>query len=330
MRARVLLAAVVASIGLLPVLVQGPVKGAEACWGTGVLNTPALQYALLGTPNSGPINGAPGLCSGGLGPAVIGGYITGNCDSAQGVMSINSRSASFVVIGRTITFTGPSWYGTGEWEAALGQSCLPPASASQFQITFAVTDTALPPTTIGTIPSVTVPTTSSTTSTSIPVPPLGGGAATNSTGCLGTPLHETTTPVYSKLTTYQPNPTTTYVCVRVADTPTGNGYGGRLEITTGGGGLPNPGLPTTDGDFDECGVAPNNSAPGPKPLVKGATAGVAYEVGIYQGPGVSGTGEAWVCLGAGPAQHRVRVPTGGTGLPGLPNVVWRPDTGTPG
>jgi hypothetical protein len=312
MRARVLVAAAVASMGLLPILGQGAARAAE-CVGTGVVNTPALQWSMLGTPNSGSLSGSVGGCS-------VSGNISGSCDNAAGNMSLNGRGTSFVIIGTTIHFTGSQMFGSGRWEPVVGQSCSPPSSATQFQLTLVVSDTTPPTVTVPTIPSVTVPT----------IPPLGGGPASNSTGCLGTPLHETSTPVYTKLATYNPNATTTYLCVRVADTPTGNGYGGRLEITTGGGGLPNPGVPTTDTDYDECALASNNTAPGPRPLLRGQTGGVPYEVGIYQGPGVSGNGEVWVCLQAGSAQHRVKIPTGGLNTPGLPNVAWRPDTGTPG
>lgn len=245
--------------------------------------------------------------------------MSGTIDAGSSCLSMTgsaSGGVSFASVGIVIVFSGAyTASGTIMANPAAGESC---ASGTKRLTLVLAEDGGV------------VPTTSSTTSTTIPVPPLGGGPASNSTGCLGTPLHETSTPVYTKLATYNFDATTTYVCVRVADTPTGNGYGGRLEITTGGGGLPNPGVPTTDTDSDECGVAPNNSAPPPRPLLKGQTAGVAYEVGIYQGPGMSGNGEVWVCLQAGSAQHRVKVPTGGLSTPGLPNVAWRPDTGTPG
>jgi hypothetical protein len=121
-------------------LATTPASAREVCAGTGVLNTPAMQYIIIGTPNAGPINGSVGLCSGSS-SALVEGNLVGGCLLSNGAVRVNGNGPSdFLQVG-SIVIIGAVFgnvIGAGSMIPAIGQSCLPPASATQFLATFAL------------------------------------------------------------------------------------------------------------------------------------------------------------------------------------------------
>jgi hypothetical protein len=152
-----------------------------------------------------------------------------------------------------------------------------------------------------------------------------GGPASPSTQCTsGTVYEGSTAGLYVMLRMQSVNPTTTRVCLR-AD----NGlvrYGWLITVT----GASSPRPPTSDANYSTCSTSPN-AVPG-EPLVgqfgdAGGPVYVPYYIHAYSGPGISGTGEVWVCVMAGTVRQRVIVPTSmGSGLP---TVTMTPDPGSP-
>ncbi len=122
--------------------------------------------------------------------------------------------------------------------------------------------------------------------------------------------------MYTKLATTRPSGAT-WVCIRGAN------FGGRVDVlypTTG----PLPPPPSSDSQSQLCKTTPN-AAPGPHPYDEGNTAGVAHYLDVWSGPG-----EAWVCIQASTTKLRIKVPTTTGTSPTPPQVIWRPDPGTPG
>lgn len=127
---------------------------------------------------------------------------------------------------------------------------------------------------------------------------------------------------------HQPSTDELWVCARVED-DTGEGYGGRLEITPTGldpqvtGGVAEP---EVDSASAECTNASGNDAPGTRPIAFGGVGPVDYMLDAYLDDD-----EAWLCLQVGSTDTRVVVPLGGD----TPEVsfgsvaTWWPDEGTP-
>jgi hypothetical protein len=118
-----------------------PAQAADVCAGTGVLNTPALQYIVIGAPNSGPISGSLGVCVVG-GAANVSGSVSGGCGQSSGSVTVNGNTSGFVTALSIVVILPGQAVGVANAIPALGQSCLPPASATQFQVTGAVVLTA--------------------------------------------------------------------------------------------------------------------------------------------------------------------------------------------
>lgn len=129
---------------------------------------------------------------------------------------------------------------------------------------------------------------------------------------------------------HQPTTDEVWVCARVEETATGEGYGGRLEATPADAdpqvtGV--PGIPSTDSDSTACTTTTPNDVPGSHPIAYGGVGSVDYMVDAY-----ADDSEAWVCLQVGSSDHRVVVPLGS----GSPDVQfgtvasWHPDEGAPG
>ncbi len=130
---------------------------------------------------------------------------------------------------------------------------------------------------------------------------------------------------------YQPSSDETWVCARVEDTTSGEGFGGRLEVTPDGvvpsvsGGVS---VPATDSNSTLCTATtdPPNQVPGPHPISSGGILTVEYLLDAY-----AGGSEAWLCLQAGSTELRVVVPVEDP-VPGVEfgtAVTWEPDEGTP-
>lgn len=115
-----------------------PVQAADVCAGTGVLNTPKLEYIVIGTPNSGPISGELGLCVSDLGPAEIGGSVSGGCGQSSGTVTVNGSAAGFTTAASIVVVIPGAVAGVANAIPAVGQSCLPGAGATNFQVTGAV------------------------------------------------------------------------------------------------------------------------------------------------------------------------------------------------
>ncbi len=122
-------------------------------------------------------------------------------------------------------------------------------------------------------------------------------------------VDSTTEGVYTKLYTHQPSSDEVWVCTRVEDTGSGDGYGGKLVIDSSGadpeisgGGV---GTPSTDGDSTACTTTsdPPNLVPGNHPIAHGGIGPVDYMVDAY-----ANGQEAWLCLEADSAATRVVVP----------------------
>lgn len=109
----------------------------DVCAGTGVLNTPALQYIVIGAPNSGPISGSLGVCVNG-GTATVSGNVSGGCGQSSGSVTVNGHTSGFVTAASLVVVGPGGVVGVANAIPAVGQSCLPPSSASQFQVTGAV------------------------------------------------------------------------------------------------------------------------------------------------------------------------------------------------
>lgn len=132
--------------------------------------------------------------------------------------------------------------------------------------------------------------------------------------------------------TYQPSADEAWICARVEDTSTGEGYGGRLEATPADAdpqvtGL--PGTPTTDSDSTACKdtTDPSNEVPGNHPISSGGVATVDYMIDAY-----ANDSEAWLCLQVENQGLRVLVPLGsddGSAVSAGTIATWWPDPGTP-
>lgn len=106
-RARIAAAVVVLAGPLLT-----PTSPARAdpglCEGVGSLNTPVLMFPIIGVPNSGSISGDFGPCVHGLvQPRVaLSGFISGNCGSSNGTLSVLGHSGSVALTGTLMVMTG--------------------------------------------------------------------------------------------------------------------------------------------------------------------------------------------------------------------------------
>ena len=78
------------------------------CWGQGRLQTPFMQYPIVGVPNAGSMGGSFGTCLHNVVDplAFISGSIHGNCYLADGNLTILGHSAAFTIRGTQMTFFG--------------------------------------------------------------------------------------------------------------------------------------------------------------------------------------------------------------------------------
>lgn len=132
---------------------------------------------------------------------------------------------------------------------------------------------------------------------------------------------------------HQPSAGEVWLCGRVEDGVTGDGYGGRLELT------PTDlepdvdpgqvGVPDVDGNATACTTASGNQAPGARPLSQGGVGAVDYMIDAFVDDD-----QAWLCLRVGSQDVRVMVPLGVDEVPGVSVggtvATWYPDEGTPG
>lgn len=225
-------------------------------------------------------------------------------------------------------FTDTYEIGGGEWFYLNGTG------------TAGIRDLSPPPTTTTTTSTTTTSTTtSSTTTTTMPppevplvdtVPSLRASDSCKANG--GTRIVDTTSlGVESTLYTYQPSAEELWVCTRVEDTGSGDGAGGRLEVTPAGG-APSisggPGDPSVDEASSACTTTtdPPNQIPTTHPISHGGIGPVDYMIDAY-----SNDSEAWVCLQVDDTDARVVVPFDDP-VPEVSfgtMVTWHPDEGTP-
>lgn len=144
-------------------------------------------------------------------------------------------------------------------------------------------------------------------------------------------VDSTTAGVRTSVYVHQPDTGEVWLCGRVDD-GSGEGYGGRLELTPTEAdpqleGV--PGVPEVDGQSLACTDAADNDAPGPRPLAHGGIGTADYLFDIYVAEDGS---EAWVCVQVDSQDTRVIVPLGDDGGPGVSFgsvATWYPDEGTP-
>lgn len=145
-------------------------------------------------------------------------------------------------------------------------------------------------------------------------------------------VNSTTQGVHTSVYVHQPSTGEVWLCGRVEDGVTGDGYGGRLEVTPTD---PDPTIdpgessePDLDSNSTACTTAAGNDAPGSRPLSQGGIGPLDYMVDAYVGDD-----EAWLCVQAGSQDNRVMFPLGVGGTPGASVdgsvATWYPDDGTP-
>lgn len=141
MRIRALFAAAGLVAGLAVALPSPAHAHRDVCLGTGFIISAPFQYPVISAANGGPIDGQFGLCvSSGLG-ATVNGNLYGHCGNASGLVYIDGHGPSDMRVIGSMVFVGAttgSVIGTGQMWPAPGQSCLPPSSTTQWQLSLAV------------------------------------------------------------------------------------------------------------------------------------------------------------------------------------------------